>query len=450
MLAGDTILTWLALVVAVAAAAAMTGAARGPAAAAAASRSYCSARSGWCWHCSAPCCWTWRRVRRRSFCCWAMALWPGWCHCIPGWRTLRPRAWRPAAIIVTLLANVPLMLFMRLDIAPGLLIAFGLASLLPGAVALFARLDRRRTVALAGMAQLGMVVFAIGIGARQVAWLHMTLLALARSAVLQSHGDDMLAWLALALLPLYALYLLAGPTVAVAAWLLVPLAAGALLAMLGAARAPAGRCRGRPARRGTDLAAARTRRAAGVRDAGPGGRVVPRGGRRMSATMQPRRALTRDEWTRMAGEPSPPLLALWADTREVYALLRDGAAPLLVSTEVEDGGYPALSPARPAAAWFERMVRDLWGHTAIGGTDQRPWLDHGHWPISAPLALRPGPPGRSEAPEFLFRRGPRSAPAGSGSRRDRAGGASASWHSRRNHRAAGGAAGLHAQGHADA
>ena len=118
--------------------------------------------------------------------------------------------------------------------------------------------------------------------------------------------------------------------------------------------------------------------------------------------MQPRRALTRDEWTRVADEPSPPLLALWADTREVYALLRDGAAPLLVSTEVEDGGYPALSPARPSAAWFERMVRDLWGHTAIGGTDPRPWLDHGHWPVSAPLAQHPGPPGRSEPPEFLL------------------------------------------------
>jgi Ni,Fe-hydrogenase III large subunit len=122
----------------------------------------------------------------------------------------------------------------------------------------------------------------------------------------------------------------------------------------------------------------------------------------MSATTQPRRVLTRDEWTRLAGEASPPLLALWADTREVYALLRDGTAPLLVSTEVEDGGYPALSPSRPAAVWFERMVRDLWGHTAIGGLDPRPWLDHGHWPIRAPLALHPGPPGRSEAPEFLF------------------------------------------------
>ena len=130
--------------------------------------------------------------------------------------------------------------------------------------------------------------------------------------------------------------------------------------------------------------------------------MVPRGGRGMSATMQPRRVLSRDEWTRMAGEASPPLLALWADTREVYALLRGGATPLLVSIDIEDGGYPALSPARPAAAWFERMVRDLWGHTAIGGTDQRPWLDHGCWPISAPLAQHPGPPGRSEAPEFLF------------------------------------------------
>jgi Ni,Fe-hydrogenase III large subunit len=122
----------------------------------------------------------------------------------------------------------------------------------------------------------------------------------------------------------------------------------------------------------------------------------------MSAATQPRQALTRDAWSHMASEPSPPLLALWADTREVYALLRDGDAPLLVSTEVADGGYPALSPVRPMAAWFERMVRDLWGHTAIGGTDQRPWLDHGRWPHSAPMALRPGPAGPAESPEFRF------------------------------------------------
>ena len=86
-----------------------------------------------------------------------------------------------------------------------------------------------------------MVVFAIGLGAKQVAWLHMTLLTLTRSTVLQSQGEDTIAWLALALMPLYALYLLASPTVAVDPWLLVPLAAGVLLtvsALLG--RCPGG------------------------------------------------------------------------------------------------------------------------------------------------------------------------------------------------------------------
>jgi Ni,Fe-hydrogenase III large subunit len=114
----------------------------------------------------------------------------------------------------------------------------------------------------------------------------------------------------------------------------------------------------------------------------------------------------------MASEPSPPLLALWADTHDVYALLRSGAVSLLVSTEVEDGGYPALSPVRPWAAWFERMVHDLWGHDAIGGSDQRPWLDHGRWPNSAPMALRPGTDGRTEQPEFHFAEDPDQIPLG--------------------------------------
>jgi Ni,Fe-hydrogenase III large subunit len=37
------------------------------------------------------------------------------------------------------------------------------------------------------------------------------------------------------------------------------------------------------------------------------------------------------------------------------------------------------------------MVRDLWGHSAVGGTDARPWLDHGRWGQTAPLAGRPAP-----------------------------------------------------------
>lgn len=229
-LADNLILTWLALVVAVAAAVAMTEAVRKPAAAAAASRLVVHGAIG---------------LLLAMLGTLLLDLAPGpaavflllgygaLAGLVPlhGWvASAAAEGMVPGAIIVALLANVPLALFMRLHIAPELLIAFGLLSLLPGSVALLVRLDHRRTVAVAGMAQLGMVVFAIGIGAKQVAWLHLTLLTLARSAVLQSQGDDMIAWLALALLPLYALYLLAEPTVAVSAWLVVPFAAGVLLA----------------------------------------------------------------------------------------------------------------------------------------------------------------------------------------------------------------------------
>jgi Ni,Fe-hydrogenase III large subunit len=122
----------------------------------------------------------------------------------------------------------------------------------------------------------------------------------------------------------------------------------------------------------------------------------------MSDTGPLRQVLTREAWQAMAAEADPPLLALWADTQEVHALLQPDDGVLLVSTAVVDGGYPALSPMRPSAAWFERMVADLWGHAAIGGTDQRAWLDHGRWGHSAPMAVRPGPPASAENQELAM------------------------------------------------
>ena len=111
----------------------------------------------------------------------------------------------------------------------------------------------------------------------------------------------------------------------------------------------------------------------------------------------PRNMLAGAQWQAMAAAlgaaEAPSLLALWADPLRVHALLHDAAAGswLVASTAVQDGRYKALSPHRPAAAWFERMIRDLWGHTAEAAGDQRPWLDHGTWPVTAPLSLRPPP-----------------------------------------------------------
>ena len=108
----------------------------------------------------------------------------------------------------------------------------------------------------------------------------------------------------------------------------------------------------------------------------------------------PRRLLSPEAWRAMTdalrSDPEPVLLGLWADSAHVHALFM-GSAPLMASVLVENGLYDALSPGRPAAALFERMIHDLWGHVAAHGIDSRPLLDHGRWPILRPLSRRPAP-----------------------------------------------------------
>ncbi|MBC9206935.1 nickel-dependent hydrogenase large subunit [Roseomonas aerophila] len=108
-------------------------------------------------------------------------------------------------------------------------------------------------------------------------------------------------------------------------------------------------------------------------------------------------------------EPELDLLALWAEPGMIHVafLAHDDRHELgrgrllLASTPVPAGRYPALSPARPMAAWFERTIADLWGLLAEGGTDGRPWLDHGRWPLARPLSARPVAQG-GEPPQPVF------------------------------------------------
>ena len=126
----------------------------------------------------------------------------------------------------------------------------------------------------------------------------------------------------------------------------------------------------------------------------------------------PRFLLTRADWSALAealaDDSSLALVGLWAEPGRVHALfIHECAREVLpVATLVAAGSYPALSPGRPLAAWFERAVRDLWGYEATGGLDARPWLDHGRWGCARPMSLVPAPAsGRPEPPEFLAAEG---------------------------------------------
>ena len=136
--------------------------------------------------------------------------------------------------------------------------------------------------------------------------------------------------------------------------------------------------------------------------------TIIRAGAAQDCAPWPRMRLGQEAWRVMAAalarEASLGLVALWADPAEVHAIFVDEAARavLCASVPVNEGKYPALSPTRPGAAWYERMIFDLWGHAADSGTDSRGWLEHGRWPNTAPMAARPGPAGPPpEPPEFL-------------------------------------------------
>ncbi|TXL70476.1 hydrogenase expression protein HypE [Vineibacter terrae] len=121
----------------------------------------------------------------------------------------------------------------------------------------------------------------------------------------------------------------------------------------------------------------------------------------------PRHVLDRASWRQLIdalGHRRWPLLGLWADGSTVHAALEDhsAAAFAVASLDTEDGTYPSLAAARPAALRLERAVRDLAGLNAVGTPDDRPWLDHGQWRLAAPLAADARPATPRPATDYRF------------------------------------------------
>ncbi|MDD5336050.1 MAG: NADH-quinone oxidoreductase subunit C [Rhodoferax sp.] len=103
-----------------------------------------------------------------------------------------------------------------------------------------------------------------------------------------------------------------------------------------------------------------------------------------------RARVTAQEWLAAAGavrDAGGRLLALWggapAEGRAVCAayVIADGLAWLELSLPGQQTRYPDLVPVFPCAARMQRALADLSGLQAQGCQDQRPWLNHGAWPL---------------------------------------------------------------------
>jgi Ni,Fe-hydrogenase III large subunit len=118
--------------------------------------------------------------------------------------------------------------------------------------------------------------------------------------------------------------------------------------------------------------------------------------------------LTADAWAELpaalVAEPSLALLGMWAEPAVVHAafLDEDSGAVVLASAPAQGGRYAALSPARPGAIRFERMIHDLWALAADGAVDDRAWLDHGRWAVAGPMSGNPSPRPGAEPPQPEF------------------------------------------------
>src|SRR5262249_5775759 len=125
------------------------------------------------------------------------------------------------------------------------------------------------------------------------------------------------------------------------------------------------------------------------------GVVMERGHRVPHHHPWPRAIVTTPAWRSAAGllgKPGSALLGLWGDRAAVHmALLSEPSGEIcVISLEGPDGTCPSVPEGLPAAARREAAIRDLFGLRAEGTPEPRPWLDHGRWGVSRPLAVTPG------------------------------------------------------------
>lgn len=110
-------------------------------------------------------------------------------------------------------------------------------------------------------------------------------------------------------------------------------------------------------------------------------------------TPWPRAVVDASVWNFAASELAQgrwSLLGLWGEPSAVHMAIMDGDAAeiAVVSLDCPDRSYPSVGRHHPPALRLERTVNDLFGLSAQGLPDARPWLDHNRWGVRFPLGDR--------------------------------------------------------------
>src|SRR6266704_469471 len=107
----------------------------------------------------------------------------------------------------------------------------------------------------------------------------------------------------------------------------------------------------------------------------------------------PRVIVSPETWRMLTGELAAgrmTLFGLWGEPSTVHMAIMDGdtAEIAVVSLDCPDRNYPSVGQYHPPALRLERSINDLFGLSAEGLPDTRPWLDHDCWGVLFPLGDR--------------------------------------------------------------
>src|ERR1700687_673157 len=107
----------------------------------------------------------------------------------------------------------------------------------------------------------------------------------------------------------------------------------------------------------------------------------------------PRATVDASIWKFAAGEVARrrwSLLDLWGEPATVHMAIMDADTGEIatVSLDCPDLTFPSVGLHHPPALRLERAINDLFGLSAEGLPDARPWLDHDCWGVGFPLGNR--------------------------------------------------------------